>query len=105
MAEQICNRHFAVGQHLLLIAGFNVGVEVLGQLFGRLEGGHPNCAVVPEIDECGGHLSEVPELEGTFAETAAGDDRDGVGDTPVDFDKGDEAFAVDSARVRYFQQR
>ncbi len=50
-----------------------------------------------EVDEGGGHLAPVAELEGALAEAAAGDDADGVGSAAVDFDKGDEAFAVAAA--------
>ena len=47
-----------------------------------------------EVDEGGGHLAPVAELEGALAEAAAGDDGDGVGGAAVDLDEGDEAFAV-----------
>ena len=47
-----------------------------------------------EVDEGGGHLAPVAELEGAFAEAAAGDDGDGVGGAAVDLHEGDEALAV-----------
>ncbi len=46
-----------------------------------------------------GHLSPVAEFQGALAETASGDHGDGVGGAAVDFDEGDEALAVFSARV------
>ena len=52
-----------------------------------------------QIDEGGGHLAPVAELEGAFAEAAAGDDGDSVSGAAVDFYEGDEAFAVSAAGV------
>jgi hypothetical protein len=52
-----------------------------------------------EIDEGGGHFSPVAEFQGALAETASGDDGDGVGGAAVDFYEGDEALAVFAARV------
>ncbi len=47
-----------------------------------------------EVDEGGGHLAEVAELEGALADAGGGDDGDGVGGAAVDFDEDDEALAV-----------
>ncbi len=47
-----------------------------------------------EVDEGGGHLAEVAEFEGAFADAGGGDDADGVGGAAVDFDEDDEALAV-----------
>ena len=65
----------------------------------RLGGGNANGFAGTDVDEGGGHLAPVAELEGALAEAAAGDDADGVGGAAVDFDEGDEAFAVVAARV------
>src|SRR5260370_4280890 len=46
------------------------------------------------MDEGGGHLAPVAELDGALAKAASGDDGDGVGGAAVDFDEGDEALAV-----------
>src|SRR5260370_42474090 len=46
------------------------------------------------MDEGGGHLAPVAELDGALDKAAAGDDGDGVGGAAVDFDEGDEALAV-----------
>ena len=102
--EEIFVGELAVGEHLLLIFVFDVGVEVAGALFGGLEGGDADgfvdggVAVLSylssEVDESCGHLAPVAEFDGAFAEATAGDDGDGVGGAAVDFDEGDEAFAV-----------
>ena len=47
-----------------------------------------------EVEEAGGHLAPVAELEGALAEAAAGDDGDGIGGAAIDLDEGDEALAV-----------
>src|SRR5260370_42046387 len=46
------------------------------------------------MDEGGGHVGAVAELDGALAKAAGGDDGDGVGGAAVDFDEGDEALAV-----------
>ena len=103
-AEEICVGEFAVGEHLLLVLVFDVGVEVAGALLGGFEGGDADGFVDggvalwrerrSQIDEGGGHLAPVAELDGALAEAAAGDDGDGVGGAAVDLDEGDEALAV-----------
>ena len=98
-AEEVGVREFAVGLHLLGIA-FEVGVEIAGEGFRCLKGDNAQALVVGgvdgrvEVDEGGGHLAEVAELEGALADAAAGDDGDGVGCAAVDFDEGDEALSV-----------
>ena len=89
----------AVGLHLLGVL-FEVGVEFAGAVLGSLEGYDAESFVavvgegLVEVDEGGGHLAEVAELEGTLAHAAGGDDGDGVGGAAIDFDDGDEALAV-----------
>jgi hypothetical protein len=111
LGEEVGVGKLAVGEHLLLVLVFDVRVEVAGALLGglaggdadgagvRLAGGGERCAGRSQIDEGGGHLAPVAELEGTFAEAAAGDDGDGVGGAAIDLDEGDEAFAVGSLGV------
>ena len=75
---------------------FEVGVEFAGAGFGGFEGYDAKAFVVVgvveagvEVDEGGGHLAEVAELEGALADAAAGDDSDGVGGAAIDFNEGD----------------
>src|SRR5260370_11965080 len=46
------------------------------------------------MDEGGGHVGAVAELDGALAKAAGGDDGDGVGGAAVDLDEGDEALTV-----------
>jgi len=99
-AEEIFVGEVAVGFHLLRVF-FEVGVEFAGTVFGGFEGYDAEAFVVVgvaeflvEVDEGGGHLAEVAELEGSLADAAGGDDADGIGCTAVDFYEGDEALAV-----------
>jgi hypothetical protein len=97
--EEFVVGELAVGLHLLRVL-FEVGVEVAGAGLGGFEGYYAEGLVVVgfqlvvEVDEGGGHLAEVAVLEGSLAETAAGDYCDCVGGAAVDFDEGDEALAV-----------
>jgi len=103
-AEEVFIREFAVGEHLLLVFVFDVGVEVAGALLGGFEGGDADGFVDGgvvlggerrgEVDEGGGHFAPVAEFDGALAEAAAGDDGDSVGGAAIDFDEGDEALAV-----------
>ena len=100
-AEEVFVGEVAVGLHLLRIF-FEAGVEGAGSVFGGFEGYDAEGFVVVgcvgeflvEVDEGGGHLAEVAELEGSLADAAAGDDSDGVCRTAVDFYEGDQALAV-----------
>ena len=99
-AEEVFVGEVAVGLHLLRVL-FEVGVEFAGAVLGGLEGYDAEGFVVVgfaeflvEVDEGGGHLAEVAELESSLADAAAGDDADCVGGTAVDFYEGDEALAV-----------
>ena len=100
-AEEVFVGEVAVGLHLLRVL-FEVGVEFAGAVLGGLEGYDAEALVVVgavvelgvEVDEGGGHLAEVAELESSLADAAAGDDADCVGGTAVDFYEGDEALAV-----------
>jgi hypothetical protein len=108
-AAEVFVGEFAVGEHLLLVLVFDVRVEVAGALFGGLEGGDAKGFVDGgvalgregrrEIDEGRGHLAPVAKFYGALAESAAGDDGDGVGGAAVNLDKGDEALAVDALWV------
>ncbi len=102
--EEVGVGEFAVGEHLLLVFVFDVGIEVAGALTGRFEGcdadGFVGWRVATgfergsQIDEGGGHLAPVAEFDGAFAEAASGDDGDGIGGAAVDLYEGDEAFAI-----------
>ena len=102
--EEFVVGELAVGFHLLRVL-VERGVEFAGAGLGGFEGYDAEGFVVVvlavvgvefevEVDEGGGHLAEVAMLESSLAETAAGDDRDGIGSTAVDFDEGDQALAV-----------
>ena len=98
--EELVVGELAVGFHLLGVL-VERGVEIAGAGFGGFEGDDAEGFVVVgvaelfvEVEEGGGHLAEVAMLEGSLAEAAAGDDRDRVGGTAVDFDEGDQALAV-----------
>ena len=105
--EEVGVGKLAVGEHLLLVLIFDVGIEVAGALLGGFERGDANGFVGGgvvrlgrgriEIDEGGGHLSPVAKLQRALAEAAAGDDGDGIGGAAVDLDEGDETFAVGGA--------
>jgi hypothetical protein len=103
--EEFVVGEFAVGLHLLRVL-FEIGVEVAGAGLGGFEGYYAEGFVVVlvgvigvaeffvEVDERGGHLAEVAMLEGSLAETAAGDYRDCIRCAAVDFDEGDQALAI-----------
>jgi hypothetical protein len=97
--EEVFVGEVAVGLHLLGVF-VEVGVEFARAVFGGFEGYDAEAFVVVcfevgvEVDEGGGHLAEVAELEGSLTDTAAGDYADGVGCTTIDFYEGDEALAV-----------
>ena len=97
--EEVGIGEFAIGFHLLGVA-LEVGVESSGEVFGGFESDDAEGLVIVavergiEVDEGGGHLAEVAELEGALADAAAGNDADCVGGAAVDFDEGDEALAV-----------
>jgi hypothetical protein len=104
LGEEVGVGEFAVGVHLLGVL-FEVGVELGGEGLGGFEGDDAKGLVIVvggvfgvefgvEVDEGGGHLAEVAELEGAFADAGGGDDSDGVGGAAVDFDEDDEALAV-----------
>jgi len=90
----------------LLRIFFEIGVEFPGAGLGGFESYYAEAFEVVlvgsvgvaeffvEVDEGGGHFAEVAMLEGPLAETAAGDYRDCIRGTAVDFDEGDEALAV-----------
>ena len=94
----------AVGLHLLGVL-FEVGVEFAGAVLGSLEGYDAESFVavvgegLVEVDEGGGHLAEVAELEGALADAGGGDDGDGIRGTAIDFDEDDEALAVGVERA------
>jgi hypothetical protein len=103
--EELVVGELAVGFHLLRVF-FEIGVEFAGAGLGGFEGYDAEGFVVVlvgivgvaeflvEVDEGGGHLAEVAMFEGSLAEAAAGNDRDGIGGAAVDFDEGDEALAI-----------
>ena len=99
--EKIIIRDFAVGEHLLLILVGDFWMHSPGESFRRFFGGDADGVAVSEVDECRCDLAPVAELESALAETAASDHGNGVGGAAVDFDEGDQAFAVFSARVVY----
>ena len=103
-AEEVCVKHLAVGEHLLLIFLFDMGEQFASTLLGGLKCGDANRLVGRgfaagrqrrgEIDEGSRHLSPVAELDGALAQPAAGNDGDGVGRAAVDLDKRDQTLSV-----------
>jgi len=78
---------------LLAVFFVELGEEFTGGLLGRFFGGDADGTSGLQIAEGGGDFAPVAEFQGALAETAIGDERDGVGDAAVDFGKGDDAFA------------
>jgi hypothetical protein len=124
LREEIGVGEFAVGEHLLLVLVFDVRVALAGTGLGGFEGGDADGFVSGcegvfyggaeyggaeyggcEVEEGGGHLAPVADLEGALAEAAAGDHSNSVGGAAINLYKGDEAFAVfwrvDAAWVFY----
>ena len=99
LRKKVVVGHFAIGQHLLLVFVFDFGMHLASQRFGRFFGGDADGFAGADVDEGGGHLSPVAKFQGALAEAASGDDGDGVGGAAVDFDEGDQALAVFTARV------
>jgi hypothetical protein len=97
--EEIGVREVAVGVHLLGIF-FEVGIELVGEVFGGFEGDDADGFEVMiaeglvQVDEGRGHFAEVAEFEGALADAGTGDDADGVSGAAVDLDEDDEALAV-----------
>src|SRR6185437_6497739 len=99
LGEEVGIGHFAVGEHLLPVFVVDIGVQGAGQLLRRFAGGDADGAAARNVDEGGGHLAPVAEFKRALAQAAAGDDADGVGGAAVDFDEGDEAFAIAAPRL------
>jgi hypothetical protein len=72
---------------------FEGGKHFARGLLGGFFGSDAHGATGLKVNEGGGDLSPIAEFEGAFAEAAAGDERDGVGDAAVNFNVGDEALA------------
>lgn len=94
LGEEVGVGEFSVGGHLLLVFVFDFGVEPAGEFLAGFAGGDADGSVGFEVDEGGGHFAPVADFKGALAESASGDDADGVGSAAVDFDEGDEALAV-----------
>ena len=110
LGEQLGVGQFAVGEHLLLVLILDLWVEFAGALLGGFDCSNADAFIDRgavgqwiergiEIDKCGGHLSPVAEFEGALAETATGNDGDGVGGAAIDLYEGNEALAVGGARI------
>src|SRR6185437_9962817 len=59
---------------------------------------------VAQVAKRGGELAEVAEFQSAFAETASGDDGDGVCRAAVDLDVSDHAFAIHAGGIFDAQQ-
>jgi len=93
-AKELGIVEFAVSEHLLPALAFDFGMKIAGQIARGFEGHDSDACVMGEVDEGGGHLAPVAELQAAFAEAASGDHADGVGRAAVDLDKSDEPLAV-----------
>jgi hypothetical protein len=91
-------KQYFVGQlrvRFLLAAVFGHFREhFAGGLLAGFFGGDTDGAASLQVNEGGGHFSPVAEFQGALAEPAICDERDGVGDAPVDLDVRDDAFAL-----------
>jgi hypothetical protein len=56
-----------------------------------------------EVYEGGCHLAPIAKLERTFAQPAARDYADRIRGAAIDFDEGDQSFAIPAAWVLYTQ--
>src|SRR5207253_11363468 len=65
----------------------------------RLLGSHANRLACTDVHECSRHLAPIAKLQGTLPQAAASDDGNSVSGATVDFDEGDEALAVFTARI------
>src|SRR6266404_2301643 len=79
-----------------LLAGVfaEFGEHFAGGLLGAFPGGDADGPAGREIDESGGDFAPVAKFQSALAETAVGDERDGVGDAPVDFNVRNDALAL-----------
>ena len=74
-------------------------IELHCQFARVFERNNANGPIGSKVDKRGGHLAPVAKLERALAEAAAGDERDGVRGTAIDFNVGDEALAVGAVRI------
>src|SRR5665213_281260 len=99
LAEKIVVGKLAIGVHLLRIF-FELRIKFLRARLRAFKRNNAKALVGvvaerrAEVDERRRHLAPVAQLQRALADPAPGDDADGVGSTAVDFDNGDEAFAV-----------
>jgi len=99
ISKEVGVRDFAVGQHLLLIFVSDLRMHLASQCLRRFLRGDADRLAAVDVYKCRGDFSPIAEFQGALAQAAAGDDGDGVGGAAVDFDEGDEALPVFSARI------
>jgi len=97
--EEFSGGEDAVGLKLLEGGFFEMGEELRGAVLAGFQGRKANGFSGFQIAKRSGHFSVIKKLEGAFSEAAAGDDPDGIGGAAVDFNEGDEAFAVGAEGV------
>ena len=99
MREQLVVRQFAIGEHLLLVFVVEFGVHLSREGLGRFERCNANGPAGLNVDEGCRHFAPIAKLERAFAETAIGDESDGIGGATIDLDECDDAFAVGTLRI------
>ena len=99
LAEKNVRWQFAIGQHLLLILVVDFRVQLTRSFPGGFASRDAHGAAAFDIDKRRRHLAPVAKLQRAFAETAAGDDGDGIRGAAVNLHEYDQALAIFSARI------
>src|ERR1700722_241210 len=94
LVEQIVVAHLAVCRHLLHILVLYFRVQLASQVLGRFPGGYADSAMGFEVHKRCCHLAPVPEFERSLAKPATSDHPNRVGGAAIDFDEGNQAFAI-----------
>jgi hypothetical protein len=92
--EQLVVAHLPICSHLLQVLVCYLRVQLASQVFGRLAGRYADGPVRFQINKGGCHFAPIAKLESALAQPATGDHCNGVGGAAVDFNEGDQAFAI-----------
>lgn len=98
-AEELTVVELAIGEHLLLALALDFGMKLAGEIARSFKCDDAGASVFREIDEGCGHFSPVAKFQSALAEAAPGHHANSIGGAAVDFDEGDEAFAICAERV------
>jgi hypothetical protein len=94
LVEQVVVAHLAVRRHLLQVLVFYFGVQLASQVLGSFPGRDADSAMGFKVHKGGRHLAPIAKFKRTLAQTATGDHPNGIGGAAVDFDEGNQAFAI-----------